>query len=253
MSQQLKVVPGVSLFLGKPKLRYSSLNLRVLRLCFLFSEHVQLCQACSIPLDGISVCISLMSPHVCWVVFDVQVGPMSGKANLGKDFWAREKRFGRCDPRVFIIFFRCCHWQTGFDLGGLLIAAWLFYGNFQSITTLCHSTRITRITRLVACEGFKSNYFQEIGKRPHGQNKLGVKAPVLKITISMGLGPSRLLLLSGKPTWNPSMPNPGDFGKGGAPCAPGSIEGNLKAIIASAFKVYTLEYFFEVTNLIYYP
>jgi len=25
----------------------------------------------------------------------------------------------------------------------------------------------------------------------------------------------------GKPTWNPSMPNHGDFGKGGAPCAPG--------------------------------
>ncbi len=102
MSQQLKVVPGVSLFLGKPKLRYNSLKLRVLRLCFLFSEHVQQCQACSIPLDGISVCISLMSPHVCWVVFDVQVGPMSGKANLGKDFWAREKRFGRCDPRVCV-------------------------------------------------------------------------------------------------------------------------------------------------------
>ena len=39
-----------------------------------------------IPFDGISVCISHMSPHVCWV-FGAQVHPVAaGKANLGKDF-----------------------------------------------------------------------------------------------------------------------------------------------------------------------
>ena len=135
-------------------------------------------------------------------------------------------------------------------LAAWLLIAWLLYGNFQSARFVKKESQDHKSSR---CEGFMSSSFQEIGKRPHGQNKLGAKAPFLRIAISMGLGPSRLLLLSGKPTWNPSMPNHGDFGKGGAPCAPGQIEGNLKTILTSGFKVYALEYFFEVTHSIYYP
>lgn len=181
---------------------------------------------------------------------------MSGKANLGKDFGPRGETLWSMRPEGVLIFFSCAF--TGFDLGCLvawLLIAWLLYGNFQSprFVIAQRIKRNPRITRVVACEGFMSSYFQEIGKRPHGQNKLGAKASFLRIAISMGLGQSRLLLLSGKPTWNPSMPNHGDFDKGGAPCAPGHIEGNLKTIITSGFKVYALEYFFEVTHSIYYP